>query len=577
MVLLRKEIRSKTGEIEHIETSLTGRAILNEPRLNKGEAFTQEERIALKLVGYLPNRVETLEQQVIARYKQLQEKSSPLQKNIFLNALNDYNETLFYRLVSEHLEELIPIIYTPTIGEAVERFSHEIRRPRGLFLAYPERDKMDVILKNHARHDIDVIIVTDGEGVLGIGDQGIGAINIAIGKLMVYTLCAGINPNRVLPIQLDVGTNNHALLNDRQYLGWRHSRITGQKYDDFIQQFTETVHRFMPNTYLHWEDFGRDNARRILEKYRQDFCTFNDDIQGTGMVAAANVMAATAAIGTDMLTHRVVILGAGTAGVGIVDQLCNIMIQAGLSEAQARACFWLVDRQGLLTEAMDAIVDFQRPYLRHPDELKNWHINNPDHGITLADVVHNVHPTILIGCSTVKGAFTEEIVKDMAKHVKKPIIMPLSNPNSHSEADPIDLMQWTDGKVLMACGSPYPPVEFNGKYYRVAQGNNAFVYPGLGLGVIVAKAKRVTDAMLYAACEALSQSAPVRKDCNAPLLPTFSEVRNVSRNIAKAVVAQAIKDGVAQVDADQDGDVLISRVVWEAKYYPFRRAQSGLV
>ena len=568
---IRKEIRNSKGEIERIETILMGKRLLNSSKLNKGGAFTEEERKELGLTGCLPHHVETLEDQVQARYNQYQEKRSPLQKNIFLNVLNDYNETLFYRLVSDHLEEMLPIVYTPTIGEAVERFSHEMRRPRGIFLSYPNRDKMEEMLEHRSIEDVDIIVVTDGEGVLGIGDQGIGGINISIGKLMVYTLCAGINPNRVLPIQLDVGTNNHALLNDPQYLGWRHSRITGKAYDDFVDQFTKSVHKLMPHVYLHWEDFGRENARRILEEYRPKFCTFNDDMQGTGMVATANTMAATAAMGGDMKDHRIVMLGAGTAGVGIVDQLCSAMVQAGLSEQEARSRFWLIDRPGLLLKGIDGVVDFQEPYLHDANVVKDWRIDNPDHGITLADVVRNVHPTVLIGCSTVHGAFTEEVVKEMASHVEHPIIMPLSNPNSRCEADPSDLMEWTNGKVMMACGSPFPPVEYKGKHYRVAQGNNAFVYPGLGLGVVVSKAKKVTDGMLCAACEALSECSPIRKDKTAPLLPAFTDVRKVSHKVAKAVIHQAFKDGVAQIEENEDIDVLIKHSTWEPEYYPIKR------
>lgn len=565
---VRKEVRDQSGCIQAIETGLTGRQLLEEPALNKGCAFTPAERDALGLAGCLPRRIETLEDQVKVRYQQLQEKQSPLQKNIFLNVLNDYNETLFYRLVSDHLEELLPIIYTPTIGEAVERFSREMRHARGVFLSYPDRDQMASILQSYVDQDIDIVVVTDGEGVLGIGDQGIGGIKIAVGKLMVYTLCAGINPNKVLAIQLDLGTNNHGLLNDPHYLGWRHSRINQKQYNAFMEQFTTTIHQLMPHVYLHWEDLGRDNARRILEQYRNKLCSFNDDMQGTGMVTVANIMAATAAIGESMANHRIVVFGAGTAGVGIVDQIGNAMVQSGLSIEEARKRIWLVDRVGLLLSSTPDTLPFQEAYLHDPNEVKGWHLQNPDYGIGLADVVNNVHPTILIGCSTVHGAFTKEIVQVMAAHVEHPIIMPLSNPTSRCEADPSDLMTWTNGKVLMACGSPFPPVHFQGQSYRVAQGNNAFVYPGLGLGVIVAKAKAVTDGMLHAACEALSQCSPARKDKAAALLPPLSEVREVSVKIAKAVVEQALSEGVAQMDPNADVDTLINQATWEPKYYP---------
>lgn len=565
---VRKEIRNAQGHIEAIETCLEGKRLLGAPHLNKGGAFTREERETFHLAGCLPYRVETLEEQVEARYHQLQEKPNSLQKNIFLNVLNDNNETLFYRLVSEHLEELMPIIYTPTIGEAVERFSQELRRSRGMFLSYPDRDNMLQMLNNRRNKDVDVVVVTDGEGVLGIGDQGVGGMNIAIGKLMVYTLCAGINPNRVLPIFLDVGTDNHALLNDPQYLGWRHSRVTGKCYDDFIEQFTQALQQSMPGVYVHWEDFGRDNARRILEKYRTQFCTFNDDMQGTGMVAAANVRAASKVARMKMEDHRIVIFGAGTAGVGIADQLCRLIMKYGLSEAEAKRRFWLVDRPGLLLNNTKGIVDFQQPYLHSPEAVQDWEIKDPEFGITLYDVVKNVKPTVLIGCSAVTNAFNKAVVTEMAKHVDAPIIMPLSNPTSRCEADPTDLLNWTDGKVIMACGSPFPPVFYKAKQYRVAQGNNAFVYPGLGLGVIVAKAKMVTDEMLCAACKALSRCAPILQDRTAPLLPSFAEVREVSLKVARAVIEQAIDEGVAQIDPKADIDVLLNQTMWEPKYYP---------
>lgn len=566
----RREVRDLSGHVQYIETALSGHDLLAHPGLNKGGAFSREERRVFGLDACLPYHVETLEEQVQKRYKQYLEKNNPLQKSIFLNSLNDYNETLFYKLVGDHLEEMLPIIYTPTIGEAVEKFSHETRRPRGLFLSYPDQERMEALLKERVNDDIDIIVVTDGEGVLGIGDQGVGAINISIGKLMVYTLCAKINPNRVLPIHLDVGTNNHALLNDPEYLGWRHSRVSGEKYDRFIERFVQVVRKLMPSAYLHWEDFGRDNARRILEKYRDQFATFNDDMQGTGMVATANIMAASAAIGADIKKHKVVMFGAGTAGVGIADQIWRAMMGAGLSEAEARKQFWLIDRQGLLMDDMPDLVDFQKPYARNSQEVAHWQLCEDTHGITLKDVVFNVRPTVLIGCSTVFGAFKEEIVTEMAKYCEHPIIMPLSNPNSHSEADPHDLIHWTDGKAMIACGSPYMPVEFKGKHYRIAQGNNAFVYPGLGLGVVASKAERVTDNMLNVACEALSQCSPIRQDNSAPLLPRFDQVHEVSYQVAKAVIKQAIADGVSKVK-ETEIEQLLAQNSWQSSYYPLKK------
>lgn len=565
-----KQVLKSDGSVDYIECPLAGYALLNNPKLNKGAAFTQQEREQFDLLGTLPQHIETLQQQCDRMYQQYQEKSSDLQKNIFLNSLHDVNETLFYQLVSQHLKEMLPIIYTPTVGDAVERFSLELRRPRGVYINYQNRDKIEQLLQNRANADIDLIVVTDGEGVLGIGDQGIGGMDISIAKLMVYTLCAGINPHRVLAIQLDVGTNNERLLNDPMYLGWRHSRIFGQQYDDFIGQFVDAVRKTMPDVYLHWEDFGRDNARKNLNRYRQKMCTFNDDMQGTGIVTLSNVISASKATGQNLSDHRIVVLGAGTAGVGIADQLFDAMCHSGLSEQAARQRFWLLDRNGLLLDNQGDLPDFQQPYIRTVSKISGWSVSEPGKA-NLAEVVANVQPTIIIGCSTLKGAFTESIVKEMARHVEHPIIMPLSNPTSHSEADPKDLIEWTDGRALVAAGSPFPPVEYKGKTIRISQGNNAFVFPGLGLGVIVSKATRMTDKMIFAAAQALSQHSPSRQDKNAPLLPDFDDIQQVSHDVALAVAKQAIAEGVAGIDATADLETLLKGDIWQAHYYPYQK------
>ena len=572
MVKLR-EVRGQAGAIEHIETSYTGHNLLNAPKLNKGNAFTIKEREAFGLLGLLPEHVETLDEQATRLYAQYQEKSTDLQKNLFLNSIHDANETLFYKVVQEHLKEMLPVIYTPTVGDAVEKFSLEMRRPRGVYISYENRDQIETLLANRAYQDIDLIVVTDGEGVLGIGDQGIGGMDISIAKLMVYTLCAGVNPHRVLAMQLDVGTNNEKLLNDPMYLGWRHKRIAGQQYDEFIGQFVSAVRKTWPNIYLHWEDFGRDNARKNLERYRQDMLTFNDDMQGTGIVALSNVLAAVEASGGDMTQQRIVMLGAGTAGVGIADQIYDAVRQAGLSPEAARQCFWLIDRDGLLIEGQTGLPDFQQPYMRSQADVAGWQLDDPNN-IMLADVVRNVHPTILIGCSTVQGAFTESIVKDMAAHVEHPIIMPLSNPTSHCEADPKDLIAWTDAKAMIAAGSPFPPVEYQGKTIRISQGNNAFIFPGLGLGVMVAKAKKMTDSMIVVAAKTLSSFSPVRQDKNAPLLPDFDDIIEISHTVAKAVAEQAIEEGLAQIPDDADLDALIRAATWAPQYYPYKKVSA---
>lgn len=564
-----KIIHNANGDISDIETRLTGNDLLGTPKLNKGAAFTEEERRTFELTGLLPHQVETLEQQVARMYVQYHEHHTPLGKHIYLNVLHDYNETLFYKLVSEHLEEMLPIIYTPTVGEAVQRFSLEHRKAKGLYISYPDRHQIDTILDHRLPPEVDLSVVTDGEAVLGIGDQGIGGINISSAKLMVYTLCGGINPHRVLPIQLDVGTNNPSLLNDPMYLGWRHERISGQEYDDFIDAFVQSITKKFPNILLHWEDVGRDNARRILTHYRDKICTINGDMQATGVVALACVLAGVTASSLPLRDHRVVILGAGTAGVGIADQINGAMRLAGLSEEESRARFWLLDKDGLLT-TKSSLLPFQQPYARKIETLTNWELRDPN-TIRLYDVIKNAKPTILIGCSTSAGAFTEEIVKLMASQVNRPIIMPLSNPNSLAEAKPEDLIRWTEAKAIIAEGSPFPDVHYNDKYYRIAQSNNAFAFPGIGLGTIVSKAKRLTDGMLTAATNALSACSPVNQDIMAPLLPKLAEARMVSFKVALAVAEQAQKEGHAELPDQVNLKEMIKKAMWEPRYYPYKK------
>lgn len=543
--------------------------LMQDPKLNKGSAFTQEERIRLNLDGRLPNLVETLEEQIERCYRQFCEKKSCLQKNIYLNSLHDNNETLFYAVLQKYLKEMLPIVYTPTVAEAVETFSLELRRSRGLFISYPDIDRVEAILDQRMNKDIDLILVTDGEGVLGIGDWGVGGMHICIGKLMVYTACSGLYPHRVLPIQLDTGTNNEKLLNDPEYLGWRHPRVTGKEYEVFIDKFVKAVQKKFPNVYLHWEDFGRDNARKNLLRYRNEMATFNDDMQGTGATALACVLSGMVAKKEDVKDQRVVFLGAGTAGCGIADQFFQAMVMHGLSEADARKNFWLVDRQGLLLKNTENLAFFQEPYARDPSEIQSWDVKDK-HNISLAEVVKHVKPTILVGCSTVRGAFTEEVVRTMAAHCERPIILPLSNPTDHCEATAEDLMHWTDGKVLMALGSPFDPVNFKGKIYPVSQSNNAFVFPGIGRGVIAAKAVRVSDEMIFAACEALSLASPARKDPMAPLLPDIANAADVADSIALAVAEKAREQGLSRVDKNADFVKILAEQKWAPEYLPYK-------
>lgn len=562
-------IPNEKGEVSHIETPLSGNDLLISPKLNKGTGFSREEREHFGLLGLLPTQIETLDQQATRMYSQYNEHRSNLGKNIYLNVLHDYNETLFYKLASQHLEEMLPIIYTPTVGEAVQRFSMEHRKAKGLYISYPDRHRIEEILENRVPPEVDISVVTDGEAVLGIGDQGIGGINISSAKLMVYTLCGGINPHRTLPIQLDVGTNNPHLLNDPMYIGWRHERITGQAYDDFIDMFVEAMIKKFPHLMLHWEDFGRDNARNILSRYRDKICTFNGDMQGTGVVALACVLASVLASGIPLIKHRIVILGAGTAGIGIADQIYSALRQAGLSEEEARARFWLLDRPGLLTQDT-ALQPFQAVYSRKTDDISGWELRDPNY-VGLYDVVKNTQPTILIGCSTVSGAFNEEVVKLMASQVERPIIMPLSNPNSLAEANPEDLYKWTEGKAIIATGSPFPEVQYDGKWNRIAQCNNALGFPGIGLGVIVSKATHISDQMLWVATEALSRCSPVYQDKMAPILPKLSEAKMVSFNVAVAVAEQARKEGLSRLPMHIDLKEAIRLAMWEPRYYPYTK------
>lgn len=567
-MLRYKLIRNAQQEIEGIITYLHGPRLLNNSRLNKGSAFDAREREELGLLGRVPSAIETIEQQASRAYLQYQETKTDLLKNVYLNQMHDYNETLFYRLVSEHLEEMLPIIYTPTVGEAVQRYSLELRRPRGLYFSYPERAHMRRILQNRSNEDVDMVLVTDGEGVLGIGDQGVGAMDISIAKLMVYTLCAGINPNRYLPIQLDVGTNNESLLKDPMYMGWRHERIVGKDYDDFIESFIKALKAELPGVYLHWEDFGRENARKNLERYRDEITSFNDDMQGTGATALACVLSGMKAAKTEANEQRVVILGAGTAGCGIADQICDAFVRGGLSQEDAHRRFWLVDRHGLLVDDMSDLLPFQRPYARARGELGGWTIKDALN-ITLQEVVDTVKPTILIGCSTVHGAFTESVVRSMAAHVERPIVLPLSNPTHLSEADPKDLLAWTQGKALIATGSPFAPVSYQGKSRVIGQSNNAFLFPGLGLGVIATRAKKVSDNMLWVASDILSDASPARVDPEAALLPNLNETWDLSRRIAVAVAKEARREGLAGIEENADLEKSIDQMRWYPRYYPY--------
>ncbi|WP_324659064.1 oxaloacetate-decarboxylating malate dehydrogenase [Bacillus cereus] len=548
-----------------LETTLRGAEVLSTPLLNKGVAFTQNEREELGLKGLLPPAVLTLEEQARRAYEQFSSQPDDLLKNVYLTALHDRNEVLFYRILTDHLREMLPIVYTPTVGVAIQRYSHEYRKPRGVYLSINDPSGIEEAFTNigATAENIDLVVVTDGEGILGIGDWGVGGINIAIGKLAVYTAAVGIDPSRVLPVILDVGTNREELLNNPFYIGNRHPRITGEAYDEFIDTFVQAVNKQFPKALLHWEDFSSRNARKILDKYRHDVCTFNDDIQGTGAVSLAAVLSAVKASGVPLSEHRVVVFGAGTAGIGIADQVRDAMVRVGVSEEESYKRFWCIDRNGLVTDNMEDLLDFQIPYARKEAEVSEWKENDV---IGLAEVVKHVKPTILIGTSTVAGAFKEEIIKEMASHVERPIILPMSNPTPLAEAKPVDLIEWTEGRALVATGSPFEPVTYNGVTYVIGQSNNALIFPGLGLGTIVVRASVMTDGMFAAAAEAVASMVDTSQP-GAPILPEVEELRNISEMVAIEVAKVAVAEGVARVNlSDNDIKMAVQEAMWKPEY-----------
>jgi malate dehydrogenase (oxaloacetate-decarboxylating) len=555
-------------------TTLRGRQVLADPRINKGTAFSDRERQDLGLTGLIPAAHFTLDDQVARVYAQYRRQPDDLARNVTLNALHDRNEVLFYRLLTGHLREMLPIVYTPTVGQAIEHYSHEYRRPRGIYLSvdHPELTEASLLASDLGPGDVDLIVATDAGAILGIGDWGVGGIDIAVGKLAVYTAAGGIDPARTIPVMLDVGTDRQGLLDDPLYIGNRHSRVPAAEYDAFLDAFVRAVTKLFPSALLHWEDLGVANARRLLERYRDERLTFNDDIQGTGAVNLAAVLAATRASGVPLAGHRIVIFGMGTAGAGIADQLTAAMAADGVPEAEARRRFWAVDRQGLLTQGMTALSDMQRRYARDPAEVAGWRRDDRPgaaDGIGLAEVVARVHPTVLIGTSTRAGAFTEAVVRDMAARTERPVILPMSNPTALSEAAPADLIRWTGGRALVATGSPFGAVDHGGIRYEIGQANNALIFPGLGLGVIAARAQRVTDGMLLAAARAVADLVDISTP-GAPLLPLVAGLRETSVAVATSVARAAEAEGVASAALDADLTGQVRALMWEPRYRPVR-------
>jgi len=545
-----REVTGTSSPRKRFEVQMTGLDLLHEPFLNKGDAFTNQERATFGLTGLLPEAVTTLDEQVKRAYLQYQQQPDDPRKNIYLNMLQDSNEVLFYKLLSEHMYEMLPVIYDPTVAVAIEQYSLEYRRPRGVYLSIDHPERVEESFRNVGAgpDDIDLLVATDAEEILGIGDWGIGGIQISVGKLAVYTAAAGIDPMRVIPVMLDVGTNRESLLNNPFYIGNRHARVRGERYDAFIDTYIKTATKLFPKALLHWEDFGPSNARRILEKYRHQICTFNDDVQGTGAITLAAIYTALRVAQTSIRDQRVVIFGAGTAGIGNADQIRIAMMQAGLSKEEATRRFWCVDIQGLLLDNMgDALRDFQVPYARPASEVKDWKHDMPQGGISLAEVVRQVHPTMLIGTSTAPGTFTESIVKDMAAHTERPIIFPLSNPTQLMEASASDLITWTDGRALVATGIPSHPVTYKGITYVIGQANNALLYPGLGLGTTVARARQVSDGMFTAAAKAVADQVDAKQP-GASLLPHVDNLRAVSATVAVEVAKTAASEKLARVE-----------------------------
>jgi malate dehydrogenase (oxaloacetate-decarboxylating) len=549
-------------------TKLRGQGLLREPLLNKGTAFSLEERAQLGLNGLLPPQVKTLEQQEERAYSQYQRQPDDLAKNVYLTALHDRNEVLFYRLLTNHLPEMLPIVYTPTVALAIERYSHQYRRPRGVFLSVDHAELLEESFRNSGlgAREVDLIVATDGERILGIGDWGVGGIDISIGKLDVYTAASGIDPTRVIPVMLDVGTDRRELLDDPLYLGNRHPRVRGEAYDAFIDLYVSTASRLFPDALLHWEDFAAENARRILERYRDRHCTFNDDMQGTGAVVLAASLGAMRLLGERLRDQRIVMFGAGTAGIGIADQLRDAMVRDGLAVGEAMRRFWCIGRHGLCTTDMaSSLRDFQLPYARPAEETGGW-TRDESGGYGLAEVVRRIDPTILIGTSTVAGAFTEAVVRTMSARVKRPIIFPLSNPTAQSEAVPADLLAWSGGRAVIATGSPFAPVRLSGRTYPIAQANNALVFPGLGLGTIVTRARTVSDGMLAAAAGAVA-ALTEPGSTEAAVLPAVENLRPLSVRVAGAVAIAAIEEGLARV-TPTDLEAEIHRIMWQPVYRP---------
>ncbi len=546
-----------------------GPVLLEVPLLNKGSAFTERERREFNLEGLLPHCIETIEEQRDRAYLQFNELTTRMDKHVFLRGIQDTNETLYYSLLTHYLEEMLPLIYTPTVGEACQRFSQIYQRKRGLFISYEDRDRIDRILRNATRKRVNVIVVTDGERILGLGDQGIGGMGIPIGKLAIYSACGGISPANTLPITLDVGCNNEDLINDPMYMGKRSPRIRGEAYFEFVDKFIQAVKDLWPGVLLQFEDFAQPNAMPLLKRYQDELCCFNDDIQGTAAVTAGTLLAACNRKGEALVEQRICFVGAGSAGCGIASHLIAHLRTQGLSETEAKSRIFMVDKDGLLTSDMQGLMDFQMELAQDSELVESW--RDESGRVSLLNVINHAKPTVLIGVSGQFGLFKEEQIRAMASKVERPIILPLSNPTSLAEATPQDVITWTDGAAIVATGSPFAPVNYKGKIHHVSQCNNSYIFPGIGLGVLASKARRVTEGMLIEASRTLAESVPNHKRIGQPLLPALDEIRNLSRLIARRVALQAMEEGVATDLTELALERAIDKVYWEPQYRRYER------
>lgn len=552
---------------------IPSRHLLANPLFNKGAAFTREEREEFGLDSFLPYHVETMEDQMQKHYEMFHLKKTDLDKYLYLTALQNQNETLFFRLLSEHTEEMLPYIYTPTVGDACLCYSRIATHKRGIYLSYPNRERLEEMIESLPHDQVDAIVVTDGARILGLGDLGANGMPISIGKLALYTLFGGIHPGKVLPVVLDVGTDNESLLQDPMYSGWRHSRLSGEEYREFVDACIQAITNRFPNVLIQWEDFSKEDATYFLEKYQEDICCFNDDIQGTAGVVLSGIFAALQALGEDLRDQRFVFFGAGCAGVGVAHLLVEAMKQEGMGEEEAREKIYLIGSKGLAHSGSTWLDPLKKPYAQKQEKIASWNVAN-DQCITLQETIREVHPTILIGTSTIPGSFTREMVEEMKRHVPRPIIFPISNPTSKSEAIPSDLIEWTKGQTLIATGSPFPPVSYEGNVYTIGQCNNVYIFPGVALGALASRAKQVTDQMFLEAAKVISQHAPILRDRYGSLFPPVSMLREISREVAIAVGRVAILSGLSSLVLE-DLEQAVAATIWEPEYTTFSRKEDG--